>query len=378
MVLFFFLSLVISVAYAILISAYLLGWSIIPVVEVTSGFKPQTFISIVISVRNEEDYIQECIQSILLVNYPKTLFEIIIVNDHSTDDTLLKIGQLHSKQIRCFSLINTVALKQGKKEALLYGIQQSKGEFIVTTDGDCMVEKNWLLHFAYQYEKLDKKCLTGMVRLQPVHTFVEYFQALDNLATMGVNATANYFGWHYAGNGANLGFEKNLFFQVGAYGGNEQFASGDDMFLIQKIAILNRALIGPIINQENIVNTKPEQSWRSLFEQRIRWATKTSSYKDKRVLFIYAFLFLFQCLLISNLALSLLFGGLFLLLFIIQLLIKLVVDYLFINKLSSHFSQMELRKAFLKSFIYLVPFYFYLSIKALKTKSYVWKDRIVK
>jgi cellulose synthase/poly-beta-1,6-N-acetylglucosamine synthase-like glycosyltransferase len=377
-VLYFFFSLLITVAYAILITAYHLAWRAIPVLQLSPAFKPQTFISVVIAVRNEEASIANCVQSILLNNYPKQLFEIIIVDDYSSDSTIEKLNRLNSKMVNWFSLSETEHTEGGKKAALLYGIQQAKGTFIVTTDGDCLVQNNWLMHFAYHFEKMGKKCLSGMVRLQPVSTFVENFQALDNLASMGVNAAANYFSWHFAGNGANLGFEKALFFRLGAYTGNEHISSGDDMFLIQKIANENPALIAPIKHPDHIVNTVPETTWTALFQQRVRWATKTTAYKDKRMIIVYGFLFLFQSLLVLNLMLSIFFGQIFFLLFIIQLLIKGLIDYLILHTLSDFFDQKEIRPSFLRASIYLIPFFIILSIKALVTKSYSWKGRTVK
>lgn len=361
-----------------LILVYHFGWKTVPSLGVMPDFKPQTFISVVIAVRNEEKNIQNCIRSILLNNYPKKLFEIIIVDDYSTDATILEIEKIGSNQIHIVSLENTGISKGGKKTALLTGIRIAKGDFIAMTDGDCAVQKNWLLYFAYHHEQMAKPCLAGLVRIFPLNSFAARFQALDNLATMGVNTAANYFSWHFAANGANLGIEKNLFFRLNGYEGNEHISSGDDMFLIQKVAALDPSYIGVIKHADHIVNTSPEVSWDALLSQRMRWATKMFLYRDKRLLFVFAFLFLFQFGLLLSFFLAILIGKFFIVIFIIQILSKILVDYIFIYTMTIFFNQIDLRKSFLKAFICLLPFNIYLYIKALFIKTYLWKGRLVK
>ena len=76
-----------TIAYAVLMIVYRIGWLKQPVFRVDPHFLPATSITVVIPARNEADNITACIRSILNQDYPATLVEIIIVDDRSTDKT---------------------------------------------------------------------------------------------------------------------------------------------------------------------------------------------------------------------------------------------------------------------------------------------------
>ncbi len=95
------------------------------------------FVSIISAVRNEEEHIEDLIKSLLNLDYPKNKYEIIISDGLSTDRT--------AEIVRKFK---RVKLLENKKEKTPFGrnlaIKNSKGEYIAVTDGDCIVDKNWL------------------------------------------------------------------------------------------------------------------------------------------------------------------------------------------------------------------------------------------
>jgi hypothetical protein len=84
-------------------------------------------------------------------------------------------------------------------------------------------------------------------------------------------------------NGANFAYTKSFFEKLNGFEGNERIASGDDVFLLQK-AMLSRSFgtenVHYLKSENTIVITKPLNDWKSLFYQRVRWASKTSSYQS--------------------------------------------------------------------------------------------------
>ena len=123
-------------------------------------YKPATTFSIIIPARNEEENIEACIQSILNNNYPKHLFEIIIADDFSTDATPDIVHRLQTEfsNIHIISLKNIITenINSYKKRAIELAIAQSKYEWIITTDADCIVPQNWLSLFDAYIQKNER------------------------------------------------------------------------------------------------------------------------------------------------------------------------------------------------------------------------------
>ena len=78
-------------------------------------------------------------------------------------------------------------------------------------------------------------------------------------------------------NGANSCFNKSVFLEQKGFSGNERIASGDDIFLLEKIISKYPKGVAFIKSQDAIVLTKSENTWRELINQKIRWAAKATS-----------------------------------------------------------------------------------------------------
>jgi glycosyltransferase involved in cell wall biosynthesis len=143
--------------YAGLILYYRQSWLEIPSFKLSSTDHIfSTLITVIIPARNEEDNITACLQSILAQDYPKNLFEVIVVDDHSTDGTAEQVRSFTSENIRLISLkdhTNNDPLNSYKKKAIEIAVQQSTGNLIVTTDADCVVSTKWLSRIASFYEQ---------------------------------------------------------------------------------------------------------------------------------------------------------------------------------------------------------------------------------
>jgi cellulose synthase/poly-beta-1,6-N-acetylglucosamine synthase-like glycosyltransferase len=169
--------------YAALIIYYRQSWKSIldfrlPILD----FIPATKISIIIAARNEAKNIAACLNSIVEQSYPKHLFEILVVDDHSTDNTAEIILSYQSQNVKLIALKNFIAateINAYKKKAIEIAIQQSTGELIITTDADCIVPQNWLQTIAAFYQEKKPDLMVMPVAINCSNKFIEIFQALD-------------------------------------------------------------------------------------------------------------------------------------------------------------------------------------------------------
>src|SRR5690606_22127115 len=168
-------------------------------------------------------------------------YEVILIDDHSEDDTVAiahTLAAALSLPLRSVLLSEKSQARkyvQGKKAALQQGVEAAKGEVIVTTDADCMMEAGWLQSIHHYFKGYDAKMVIGPV------TFFESSKAFDRLQTIelaalvGTGAVSLGYGKPNMCNGANLAFSKVAFEAVGGYEDNLHIPSGDDEFLLQKI-----------------------------------------------------------------------------------------------------------------------------------------------
>lgn len=237
--------------------------------------------SVVIVFRNEAENLPELLQSICEIDYPKHLFEIIFVNDASGDASSEIIEkELNNKDVHFQILENKRYSNAPKKDAISLAVKKAKNTWIVTTDADCMVPKNWLLQLNTQIITENPKMVAMPVIYERKKGMSQAFQFLEGLSLQIVTMTG--FGWKkpMLCNGANLAFEKDIFFEVNGYEGNNSIASGDDIFLLEKIRKLYPQNLSYLKNKEAAVITKPVRDWKAILEQRVRWASKTKHQKN--------------------------------------------------------------------------------------------------
>jgi cellulose synthase/poly-beta-1,6-N-acetylglucosamine synthase-like glycosyltransferase len=94
------------------------------------------FVSVVVGIRNEERFIEECIESLLKLDYPKDFYEIIIVDGMSTDKTR-DLVQKYPVRLLLNERKNVAAARN-------LGVENSTGDLVAFTDGDCKVDTQWL------------------------------------------------------------------------------------------------------------------------------------------------------------------------------------------------------------------------------------------
>lgn len=275
-----------TAVYVALMLLYRKGWKEQPFFEQPHGTEPITSISVIIPARNEALNIEACIHSILANDYPRYKFEVIVVDDHSEDNTAALVeafGDRRVRLIRLADLLDGQRLNAYKKKALTTGIELSNGELIVTTDADCIVSSQWLSNIATIYQKENPVMVIGPVDFIKNGRLVEVFQSLDFMTMQGITGAVNRLKLGNMCNGANLAFSKAAFQQVGGYTGIDHLASGDDFLLMMKLQQAFPGRLSYLKSTTAIVSTAPQPDWVSFLNQRIRWASKSGKYNDHRI-----------------------------------------------------------------------------------------------
>ena len=334
-----------------------------------SIISPKISFSIIVPFRNEETNFLNLLESISELEYPKNWYEIIVVNDNSDDNSvsIFNKWKLENPMIQSRLLENIRASHSPKKDAIATAISHVKNQWIITTDADCVMTKNWLLAFNNFIQSNDLEMIVGAVILSPVlssregaetrknifEKFLSYFQFVDMLSLQGTTIGSFGIKKPFMCNGANLAYTKNLFSELNGFDGNDKIASGDDVFLLQKAIQFRPEKVGYLKNRESIIYTKPEKNWSKLFFQRVRWASKTGSYNGFFGKFLAVIVF------ITNLSfvLGFVFGvwgfGFWILGF--GFVIKLLVDLILINKTNQFIGNQKFIFPILSSLFY--PFF---------------------
>jgi len=242
-----------------------------------NGDKLATKVSIIIPFRNEANHLPLLVRDLMDQAYPPSLWEVIWVNDHSTDgsgeilDSLLS-GTPGFKQLK---LPNESA---GKKAALFHGIQAATNDRLIQVDADCRLGPQFISSHMAFLEEHPADLVAGLVITYPVRRrFLEIFEHFDLLALVGTGAGSFGTGRPMMCNGANLAYSRDLYTETRSYDPKGLTRSGDDMFLMIGARKLNRTLAFNT-DRDACVRTSPVDTFRDLLAQRIRWGAKSTRY----------------------------------------------------------------------------------------------------
>ena len=372
---------ILTIMYAIVLMAYRFWFGKMGVFQLNQieQVRPEqsaTQFTVIIPARNEAANIKACVDSILNQDYPAAAFEIIVIDDFSEDDTAFIVHALSQQypQLRLLKLADHC--KDGetlayKKKAIEIAVSQAKGDWILTTDADCIVPPRWLLLYNAYIHQHQPCFVAAPVMFIKTAGILNQFQVLDFLALQGITAAAVGAGKHSMSNGANLGFEKAAFIAVGGYQGVDHIASGDDMFLMHKMKQTLHKPVGYLFHPDVIVLTAAMDTWKGFIMQRIRWASKARYYDDHSITMVLILVYFFN---LSFICLALMGSWSTLL---IALAFKTFFELFFLDPVAKFFQlQPEL-----KYFVFYQPIHIVYNIAAGlfgQLKTYSWKGRKVK
>lgn len=360
------------VCYGALILYYWRCWISIP--DFIPGTQQQIInVSIIIPARNEEKNIGRLLTSLQHQNYPQDSIQIIVIDDHSTDQTAtiaagfpnVRVLPLHADDLNSY-----------KKKAIETGIAAATGELIITTDADCICGPNWLSTIVAFQQQQKLQLVAAPVQMERNNSLLQIFQAYDFAVLQGITGASLHHHLHSMGNGANLAYTKSSFIAVDGFTNIDHIASGDDMLLMKKIADKFPQRTGYVKSKEAIVRTQPAYTLNAFLNQRIRWASKATHYTDKKVMAILFLVYLFN---LSFLFLTIagFWNHTLWLLLLILWFAKTAIEWPFVSSVMRFFSMQSL----MKFFLLLQPLHILYTITSGflgQFGKYEWKGRRVK
>ena len=207
-------------------------------------------------------------------------------------------------------------------------------------------------------------------------SWFEHIQTVEFMSLIGAGAISMYLGHPNMCNGANLIYEKKAFLKVGGFTGTEHLASGDDEFLMHKLAAHFPNKIHFLKSPKALIKTKAQEHFLSFVNQRKRWASKWNHYQNwsaiALAIFIYGFhiahllsiVLIFWAIPYRPLLLALV-GG------------KFILEFLYLRSILTFFGKnQQIKWIPLTEFLYSI---YILAIGALgQLGGYQWKNRKLK
>lgn len=321
-----YLSVLLTLIYVLVVFIFIRGWHRLTDYQPAqkAGLTP---VSIIVAARNEASGIAKTIADLLAQDYNKDLLEIIFIDDHSTDETAAVISSYPS--IKLIVLNEAKPLNSYKKKAIQTAIGMATGKLIITTDADCRMKPNWLKTIVSFYEAHDYKMISSPVVYFEEKSFFERAQSLEFLYLIGLGASTIGNNKPSTCNGANLAYEKAAFYEVGGFKGIDDLASGDDELLLHKMAARYGDKIGFLKNHDAVVYTHAKPTIGEFIQQRKRWASKSTRYKNKSIIVLGVLVWLFNLSILINLILGLFIFSYFKLA-LLQLGLKILVEFMFL------------------------------------------------
>jgi len=366
--LFAVLSIVILGLYLLMIMVFVIGWNKLykenhEVDTRKVDVSRQVEVSLVICCKNEAHNLPVLIDA--LKKQSVSNFELIWVNDNSTDGTL----QILEDSIQYFQ--NAKVLNSpftGKKQAQQLGISSAKANFVITTDADCKPGKKWIESFLNFQARHHADLIIAPVKLADGVNIFQKFQQLEFATLVGSGMGAAGAGYPIFCNAANMAFTKQMWLDCKDDMENNEI-SGDDVFLLHCIK-KRKGNIQVLNTAESMVETNAVNTLKEFIKQRKRWASKSSKYKDAATIFAALNVSLINVFLILLFCTSIFFPSI-LKFFVFVFLFKLITDYSFLANIKSFFKlKFTIADVFLLSVFY--PFYVILGISSLFQRRNKW------
>lgn len=333
--------LIISALYLIYILAFTFGLYNLKEKFFTFNNKNNVKASVLIAARNEEKNIGNLLKSLYNQTFSKELFEVIIIDDHSEDETISFVENF-LKEHKDINLKFFKAEKEGKKHAISQALHLAENELILVTDADCFLKETWIESIVNFYKEENCKMILAPVLLSPAGTFFEKIQVLEHLSLIGSTAGSAAIGFPVMCNGANMAYERLVALEVEKQRKDFNIPSGDDMFLMEYfIKNYGAENVKFLLSKTAIVKTNTCKNISEFFRQRRRWVSKTKSYTSWKILST-AFVVLFFNLSIISLLVSALFSPTLLIPYFLLTFLKFLIDYPLLRNITTFMNQKNL------------------------------------
>ena len=246
--------------------------------------------SVIICAKNEAHHLSQYLKVVLIQQYKQ--YEVIVVNDQSTDNTIDVLVEFYkrNKNLKIVNIdVNETKPYEGKKYALLKGIEAATFDTIVVTDADCRpATTHWLAKVvgAYLHET---KIVLAHAPFEKLPSFLNKLIRYENFMT-----ALQYFGFAkiglpYMGVGRNLSFKKELLQNFNGYDKTKDLPTGDDDLLINATATYKNTELG--IDKDAFTYSKAETTFNNWLNQKRRHLRSGFKYKPHHVILLFLFPF---------------------------------------------------------------------------------------
>lgn len=330
------------------------------------------FVSVVVPARNEENNIEKCIKSLLKSKYPQDKLEIIIVNDRSEDKTQ-EIVESYQEKHKNIKLINVTQTREhknlkGKAGALDVGIRGASPDYVLMTDADCKVNKNWVKNIALTFIQNNCDFIASYTLIRKSRSLFEHLQEIEWLfmhtmasGGLGLDQPLGCFG-------NNTAIRKEAYLNIGGYE-NIPFSVTEDLALLQTLT-RNNYKANYICNPKATVKTEPVQTVQEYIKQHHRWTVGGKGLGWRASVFVATSVSIWLGILIAIIYNSYLWIAP---LILTRILGDILVIFPVLNRLKLHHLKLSIVPSILMVFILelLTPLY-------LLKKDVVWKGQVFK
>jgi len=335
-------------------------------------------VSVIIPARNERENIGSCIESLLNQSYPKNLYEIIVVDDESEDDTraIVEKFQLGNSNIKLATTVGVKSKLIGRVKALNCGLAKASNEIVFITDADCKASYCWIEHTVGLFsECVGLVCGYSAIDDEKEKNLWIKFQAIENIAFLTLCAGGINTGLVIGATGQNMAFRKNEFLKIGGFEIMQNVHTGDDVVFINNWKDLSGSAIKFSKSIESIVKVKPIRNISDLFNQHKRWLSSMPRLV-RRVQLFYLTISILNILIIIG-TVSLIFSSKLIIFLSISILIKLISELAIVLKGLSFLKRYDLLPFYFFYEIVQIPFIIICGVASVFTKVR-WKERSIK
>jgi cellulose synthase/poly-beta-1,6-N-acetylglucosamine synthase-like glycosyltransferase len=369
------ITVILLICYSGILLFFIKGWWALKNGQpLQSQFK--TTVSVLVPVRNEEQHIANLLKDLIAQNYPIALFNIIIIDDHSTDQTATIVRSFSNSNLRLLQLAIEKPINSYKKRAIATAIATCDSELILTTDGDCRMGPDWIASIVSMFEQEHCQLISSPVAYHQEKRLAEKIQTVEFELLIAAGAACIQNKFPNTCNGANLAYTRAAYHAVGGFKGIDDLASGDDELLLHKMHKQFPDGLRFLKEPSAIVYTEAKGTLRSFYQQRKRWASKSVKYADKRMVLLVSIIYFFNLLIFIQAGL-LFFTTANLGMFVILIGVKMGLDAILIFQSLSFFKKRRLLLLLPLVEIFYVIYILIIGIIANIGGAYEWKGRTV-
>ncbi len=223
------------------------------------------FVSVIVPARNEEKVIVRTINSLLQSSYPH--FDVIVVDDGSTDDTAAQVREAFGQEARVRLFVQE---NQGKAEALNFGIRQSSSDIIIALDADTVFEPNTMRKLVRHFEEEEVGAVAGNTKVGNRINLLTRWQALEYITSQNLDRRAfDALNCITVVPGAVGAWRRALILQAGGFTGDTLAEDTDLTISIRRLGY------DIAYEDEAIALTEAPDTLRGFLNQRFRWTFGT-------------------------------------------------------------------------------------------------------